>query len=68
MSKYNAPIADDISSFEDLTDQREELLRQILGAAGKDAFIEPPLMVDHGCNIKVGENFYANFKYACSQS
>ena len=68
MSKYNAPIPDDIVSFEGLTNQREELLRQLLGATGKGAFIEPPLMVDYGCNIKIGDNFYANFKYAYSQS
>lgn len=62
MSKYNAPIPDNIS-FEDLTAQREELLKQLLGETGKGAFIEPPFMVDYGCNIKVGEGFYANFGY-----
>lgn len=62
MSKYNAPIPDDIS-FEDLTQQRENLLKQLLGQVGKGAFIEPPLMVDYGCNIKIGDGFYANFKY-----
>ncbi|OJJ70317.1 hypothetical protein ASPBRDRAFT_81568, partial [Aspergillus brasiliensis CBS 101740] len=56
MSKYNAPIPDDIS-FEDLTAQREELLKQLLGETGKGAFIEPPFMVDYGCNIKVGDGF-----------
>ncbi len=61
MSKYNAPIPDDIS-FDALTEQREELLREILGSTGKSPFIEPPLMLDYGCNIKVGDNFYANFK------
>ncbi|GFN20914.1 hypothetical protein AtubIFM55763_002562 [Aspergillus tubingensis] len=60
MSKYNAPIPDDIS-FEDLTQQRENLLKQLLGQVGKGAFIEPPLMVDYGCNIKIGDGFYANF-------
>ena len=62
MSKYNAPIPEDIS-FEDLTQKREKFLKQLLGQVGKDAFIEPPLMVDYGCNIKIGVGFYANFKY-----
>lgn len=65
MSKYNAPIPDDIS-FDDLTQQREDLLKRLLGQVGKGAFIEPPLMVDYGCNIKIGDGFYANFKYAVS--
>ncbi|PYH64326.1 uncharacterized protein BO88DRAFT_458155 [Aspergillus vadensis CBS 113365] len=67
MSKYNAPIPDDIS-FEDLTQQRENLRKQLLGSVGNGAFIEPPLMVDYGCNIKIGEGFYANFRYAISTS
>lgn len=56
MSKYNAPIPDEIS-FEDLTARREELLKQLLGATGRGAFIEPPLMVDYGCNIMIGDGF-----------
>jgi hypothetical protein len=61
MSKYNAPIPEDIS-LEALTLQRGELLSQIFGAVGKAAYVGLPLMIDYGCNIKVGDNFYANFK------
>ncbi|OJJ94931.1 hypothetical protein ASPACDRAFT_1883820 [Aspergillus aculeatus ATCC 16872] len=60
MSKYNAPISDQITC-EALTEQREQLLRQIFGAVGKGAFVEPPLQVDYGCNIVIGGGFYSNF-------
>lgn len=61
MSKYNASIPDNVS-FEALTEERENLLKDLFGSTGTSAFAEPPLMVDYGCNIKVGDNFYANFK------
>lgn len=32
----------------------------MLGKAGENVFINPPLYVDYGFNIEVGENFYAN--------
>lgn len=45
-------------------DRREripELLRDLLGKAGKDIWIEPPFHCDYGWNIEVGENFFANY-------
>ena len=47
-------------------DRREripELLRDLLGKAGKDIWIEPPFHCDYGWNIEVGENFFANYIY-----
>lgn len=38
------------------------MLRGILGRAGAAPFVEPPLSVDYGCNVSVGDDFYANFK------
>lgn len=40
---------------------REALLRRILGAAGEGLLIEQPFYCDYGYNIRVGNNFYANF-------
>lgn len=45
------------------TDQnkRIEILKELLGSAEGDFFIEPPFRCDYGYNIHIGENFYANF-------
>lgn len=43
------------------TAAREALLRRILGAAGEGLLIEQPFYCDYGYNIRVGNNFYANF-------
>lgn len=42
------------------TDKRRDTLRQLIGAKGK-CYIEAPFHCDYGYNIRVGENFYANF-------
>jgi maltose O-acetyltransferase len=46
------------------TDQKEALLRQLLGATGSRFHIELPFRCDYGYNISLGENFYAN--YSCT--
>ena len=38
-----------------------ELFRQLLGHVGADFTIHPPFYCDYGCNIHIGERFYANF-------
>ena len=43
-----------------LVEQREKLMRKILGKAGKNFWIEQPFWCDYGYNIEVGDNFYAN--------
>ena len=40
---------------------RKELLKELFYATGEDLYIEPPFRCDYGRNIRVGENFYANF-------
>ena len=42
-------------------DSREDLLREILGKAGKNLHVEPPFHCDYGYNIEVGDNFFANY-------
>ncbi|ADE53259.1 sugar O-acetyltransferase [Coraliomargarita akajimensis] len=42
-------------------DERNEIIRQLLGETGESFFIEPPFRCDYGCFIKIGENFYSNF-------
>jgi maltose O-acetyltransferase len=46
------------------TDERElrtTLLKELFGSTGGAIFVEPSFRCDYGCNIHVGENFYANF-------
>lgn len=42
------------------TEQREKILRRLLGKAGERCWIEQPFSCDYGYNISVGKNFYAN--------
>ena len=42
-------------------EQRAALLPQIFKAIGDNSHITPPLYVDYGRNITIGQNFYANY-------
>ena len=42
-------------------DEKDELLRKILGKAGTDVYIETPFHCDYGYNIEIGDNFFANY-------
>ncbi len=37
------------------------LLKELFGATGEWAYVEPNFRCDYGFNIRVGENFYANY-------
>lgn len=41
-------------------EEREALIRKIIGKVGRNCLIEQPFMCDYGYNIEVGDNFYAN--------
>lgn len=41
-------------------DERDALIRRILGKTGKKVNILQPFFCDYGFNIEVGENFFAN--------
>ncbi|WP_019638391.1 maltose acetyltransferase domain-containing protein [Paenibacillus fonticola] len=49
------------STHEDELSRRTELLGELLGSAGENAYIEPTFRCDYGYNIHVGRQFYANF-------
>ncbi len=40
---------------------REILIRNIFESVGKNPTINKPFYCDYGCNISIGDNFYANF-------
>lgn len=41
--------------------KRAELLEKLLGGAGKNCYVEPPLHANWGCNTYMGHDVYANF-------
>ena len=47
----------------DAEEERDELLRSILGKCGKTVIIMGPFYCDYGFNIEVGERFYANYHF-----
>ena len=42
-------------------ERKREILKELLGKTGENFYIEPPFRCDYGCNIELGENFYANY-------
>lgn len=42
-------------------DERNEILKRLLGKTKDKYFIEPPFRCDYGYNIEIGENFYSNY-------
>jgi hypothetical protein len=61
MHKFNTHFPED-ATLESLTNDREAVLSKLFGRCGKESYVEPPLSVDYGSNISIGERFYANFK------
>ncbi|KAF3004057.1 hypothetical protein E8E13_002016 [Curvularia kusanoi] len=64
--KYNTWFPDASTSadegFDVLAAERLKMLQSIVGRLGDDeVFIEPPFNIDYGCNISLGNRFYANF-------
>ena len=41
--------------------EREEILRSLLGACGERVHVNQPFRCDYGCNIFIGDDFFANF-------
>lgn len=42
-------------------DKRTALMKEWLGTTGERIYVEAPVTLDYGCNIHVGDGFYANF-------
>ena len=49
------------TTTEEQKEYRISLLKQLFGSTGEHIHIEPPFRCDYGCNIFIGEKFYANF-------
>ena len=42
-------------------EERDAIIRQVLGSVGSDFYIEPPFLCDYGYNISVGNNVFINY-------
>lgn len=60
MKKYNDYLPDEASD-ESLAQDRDAMLKGLLGHVGQGCDIDPPFRVDYGCNISLGDGVYANF-------
>ncbi len=54
LAKFNSMLMDE-------ADERNRLLKDIVGSSGEWLYIEPPFYCDYGKNIHIGNNFYANY-------
>ena len=54
---HDKPDAD----FSHLQQEREKQLRAVVGKVGQEVYLEPPLHLDYGCNVMIGDRVYANF-------
>ena len=44
-------------------EEKDKLIKDILGKTGDYINIEPPFYCDYGYNIEIGENFFANYNF-----
>ena len=60
--KHRAHIAcQRYNAMDEYDPARQQVLREILGAAGKTFYFQGPVQLNYGCHTFIGENFFANF-------
>ena len=45
------------------TEQRDAILRELLGEAGENVYLQGPVFFDFGVNTRIGKGSYANFNF-----
>lgn len=60
--KFNTWVPPNAFSAEQVTETKVGMINELFGKVGLDIYVEPSLQVDYGCNITIGNTFYANFK------
>ena len=45
-------------AYEDETEKREEILRQIIGELGEGSFLQGPIYFHYGKHTKIGKNLF----------
>ncbi|REK71328.1 sugar O-acetyltransferase [Paenibacillus paeoniae] len=48
-------------TFEDQTEEREEILEQLLGKMGERSFIQGPIFFHYGVHTEIGKHFFGNY-------
>ncbi|KAI8316831.1 Sophorolipid acetyltransferase [Colletotrichum sp. SAR11_59] len=59
--KFNTYVPEEEATAEQVADKRVAMIKELFGKVGEDIYLEPSLQVDYGCNITIGDRFYANF-------
>ncbi|KAH8697562.1 hypothetical protein BGW36DRAFT_169494 [Talaromyces proteolyticus] len=74
-AKYNVDdqvVADQTGSryelWQNMREEREKMLRTIIGSVGEAPLLDPPFNFSYGCNIVLGDKVYANVKSVSSCS
>lgn len=49
------------ATYEDETEKRAELLRQMVGSMGEGSFIQGPVFFHYGVHTHIGKRFFGNF-------
>lgn len=49
------------STYEDETEKRKEILSELVGKLGENAFMQGPIFFHYGAHTSIGKNFFANF-------
>ncbi|KAK9349850.1 putative sugar O-acetyltransferase [Lipomyces doorenjongii] len=62
VKKFNEYLSDDATN-ESLAEGRNIILKELIGHVGKGVYIDPPLGVDYGCNIAIGDGFFWKLQY-----
>ena len=50
-------------TYEDETEKRAEILRQIVGKMGENCFMQEPIYFHYGTHTTIGNNLFANFNF-----
>lgn len=49
--------------YEDETDQRNTILKDLLGQIGEGTFLQGPITFHYGCHTSIGKNVFINFNF-----
>lgn len=51
------------ATYEDETEKRAQILREIVGEMGEGGFMQGPIFFHYGKHTKIGKNLFANFNF-----
>ncbi|MFF2911467.1 sugar O-acetyltransferase [Paenibacillus sp. NPDC057934] len=49
------------STFEEQTEEREDILQQLLARKGENCFMQGPIFFHYGVHTEIGDHFFANY-------